>query len=96
MEMRFYGRIANAEIVPPSEPDLDDVHQAYVSMAASGFVTRKDQRSIFNAVSHRLVEDQGAEAISLGVLISRWPSTNKLPNSPWSTVRAFMPMRLQS
>jgi len=65
METRFYGRIASAEIIPPSEPDLDDVHQAYISMAASGFVT-EDQRSIFNAVSHRLVEDQGAEAIMLG------------------------------
>ena len=65
METRFYGRIASAEIVPPSEPDLDRVHQAYISMATSGFVT-EDQRSIFNAVSHRLLEDQGAEAIMLG------------------------------
>jgi aspartate racemase len=65
METRFYGRIASAEIVPPSEPDLDDVHQAYISMAASGFVT-EDQRSIFNAASHRLVEEQGVEAIMLG------------------------------
>ena len=65
METRFYGRIASAEIVPPGEPDLDDVHQAYTSMAMSGFVT-EDQRSIFNLVSHRLLEDQGAEAIMLG------------------------------
>jgi len=65
METRFYGRIAIAEIVPPSGPDLEDVHQAYVAMAASGFVT-EDQRSIFNAASHRLIEDQGAEAIMLG------------------------------
>jgi aspartate racemase len=65
METRFYGRIASAEIVPPSEPDLDDVHQAYISMAASGFVT-EHQRSVFNAVSHRLLENQGAEAIMLG------------------------------
>ena len=65
METRFYGSIAGAEIVPPSEPDLEDVHQAYISMAASGFVT-EDQRSIFHAVSHRLIEDQGAEAIILG------------------------------
>ena len=65
METRFYGRIASAEIVPPSEPDLDDVHQAYTSMATSGLVT-EDQRSIFNAVSRRLLEDQGAEAIMLG------------------------------
>jgi len=65
METRFYRRIASAEILPPSEPDLDDVHQAYVSMAASGFVT-EDQRSIFHAVCHRLVEEKGAEAIMLG------------------------------
>ena len=65
METRFYGRIASAEIVPPSEPDLDDVHQAYISMAASGFVT-EHQRTVFNTVSHRLLENQGAEAIMLG------------------------------
>jgi aspartate racemase len=34
-------------------------------MAASGVVT-EDQRSIFNTASHRLLEDQGAEAIMLG------------------------------
>ena len=65
METRFYGRIPSAEIVPPSGADLDDVHQAYISMATSGFVT-EDQRSIFNAVSHRLLGDQGVEAIMLG------------------------------
>ena len=65
METRFYGRIPSAEIVPPSGADLDDVHQAYISMAASGFVT-ENQRSIFNAVSYRLLEDQGVEAIMLG------------------------------
>ena len=65
METRFYGRIASAEIVPPNEPDMEDVHRAYISMATSGFVT-EDQRSIFKAVSHRLLEDQGAEAIMLG------------------------------
>ena len=65
METRFYGRIASAEIIPPFEPDLDYVHQAYISMAASGFVT-ENQRSVFNAVIHRLLEDQGAEAILLG------------------------------
>jgi aspartate racemase len=65
METRFYGRITAAEIVPPGGPDLEDVHQAYVSMAASGFVT-EEQRSIFHAASHRLIEEQGAEAIMLG------------------------------
>ena len=65
METRFYGRIASAEIVPPNEPDLDDVHQAYILMAASGLVTA-EQRSIFHAVSHRLLGNQGVEAIMLG------------------------------
>jgi aspartate racemase len=65
METRFYGRIVSAEIVPPSGADLNDVHQAYISMAASGFVT-EGQRSTFNAVSHRLLGDQGVEAIMLG------------------------------
>jgi aspartate racemase len=55
----------SAETSVPGEPDLDDVHQAYISMAASGFVT-EHQRSVFNAVSHRLLQNQGAEAIMLG------------------------------
>jgi len=65
METRFYGRIASAEIIPPREPDLDDVHQAYISVAASGLVTEQ-QRSIFYAASQRLLENDGAEAIMLG------------------------------
>ena len=65
METRFYGRITSAEIIPPSGPDLDDVHQAYISMAATGIVTEA-QRSVFNAVSRRLLGDQGAEAVLLG------------------------------
>jgi aspartate racemase len=65
METRFYGRIASAEIVPPNEPDLEAVHQAYISMAASGIVT-EEQRSIFHAVSHRLLGNQNVEAIMLG------------------------------
>jgi aspartate racemase len=58
IETRFYGRIASAEIVPPNEPDLGDVHQAYISMAPSGLVTA-EQRAIFHAVSHRLLGNQG-------------------------------------
>jgi aspartate racemase len=65
METRFYGRIASAEIIPPIGPDLDDVHQVYISMATSGFVT-ENQRSVFSAVIYRLLGDQGAEAILLG------------------------------
>lgn len=65
METRFYGRISTAEIVPPGGADLEDVHQAYISMAASGVVT-EEQRSIFQAASNRLIADQGVEAILLG------------------------------
>jgi aspartate racemase len=65
METRFYGRIASAKVIPPPEPDLDNVHQAYISMAASGLVTDQ-QRSIFYAASHRLLENYGAEVIMLG------------------------------
>jgi len=65
METRFYGRIGSAEIIPPSGPDLDYVHEAYISMAMSGFLT-EDQRSVFSAASYRLLRDQGAEAILLG------------------------------
>ena len=65
METRFYAGIASAEIIPPSGQDLDDVHQAYVAMAASGVVTEA-QRLVFNTVSQKLLVEKGAEAIMLG------------------------------
>ncbi len=65
METRFYGGVASAEIIPPSSQDLDDVHRAYVAMAASGVVTEA-QRLVFDTVSRKLLEEKGAEAIMLG------------------------------
>jgi aspartate racemase len=65
METRFYGGVTWAEIIPPGGQDLLDVHQAYVAMAASGVVTAA-QRSVFDAASHRLFKDKGAQAILLG------------------------------
>jgi len=65
METRFYGGVTWAEIIPPGGQDLLDVHQAYVAMAASGVVTEA-QRSVFDAASHRLFKDKGAQAILLG------------------------------
>jgi aspartate racemase len=65
METRFYGGVPSAEIVPPSGNDLDDVHDAYVTMAASGAVTAA-QRAVFTAACQRLLKDGGAEAIMLG------------------------------
>jgi aspartate racemase len=64
METRFYGGLTTAAITPPDGQDLTDVHDAYVEMAASGIVTEA-QRSVFNRVSRRLLND-GAQAIMLG------------------------------
>jgi aspartate racemase len=65
METRLYGGVSSVEVVPPSGQDLDDVHQAYVEMAASGIVT-ESQRAVFAAVSKKLLEESGVEAIMLG------------------------------
>ncbi len=65
MKTRFYGAIDSAEVLAPSGPDLDDVHEAYVATAAAGAVTDA-QRELFFAAGRRLVAEQGAEAIMLG------------------------------
>jgi aspartate racemase len=65
METRFYGAISRVEVVPPSGQDLEDVHQAYVAMAASGVVTEA-QSAVFHAVSKKLLSESGVEAIMLG------------------------------
>ena len=65
MESRFYGGLPAVQIIPPLGRDLTDVHQAYVTMAASGVVTEA-QRTTFNATSRRLLSEAGAQAIMLG------------------------------
>lgn len=65
METRFYGVDTGAEIIPPNGQDLDDVHQAYVTMAAAGAVTEA-QREVFRRASQRLLTEAGVEAIMLG------------------------------
>jgi aspartate racemase len=65
METRFYGGVTSAELVPPGGSDLDDVHHAYVTMAAAGTVTYA-QRTIFESVCQRLLKEQNVEAIMLG------------------------------
>jgi aspartate racemase len=65
METRLYGGVTSAEIIPPSGNDLDDVHDAYVTMAASGVVTAA-QRAVFTAACQRLLRDRNVEAIMLG------------------------------
>jgi aspartate racemase len=52
------------EIVPPDGAALDDVHAAYVAMAAAGVVTPA-QREVFIKAGQDLMA-MGAEAIMLG------------------------------
>jgi aspartate racemase len=65
METHLFGGVTSAEIVPPSGTDLDDVHHAYVTMAAAGVATDA-QRAVFTAACQRLLKDSGVEAIMLG------------------------------
>jgi aspartate racemase len=65
MDTRLFGGVSSAEIVPPSGSDLDDVHEAYVTMAVSGVATDA-QRAVFTAAVQRLLKDRGVEAIMLG------------------------------
>ena len=65
MKTRLYGGVSRVEIVAPSGRDLEDVHEAYVAMAASGVVTAA-QSAVFAAVSRKLLKESGVEAIMLG------------------------------
>ena len=65
METKFYGGITTAEIVPPKGAQLNAVHEAYVSMAATGTVSNA-QRQVFETACTNLLETQDVEAIMLG------------------------------
>ena len=65
METRFYSGISTAEVIPPSGNTLDDVHSAYVEMAASGSVT-SSQRTVFDSACKQLFEEAEVDAIMLG------------------------------
>ena len=65
METRFYGGISSAEIIPPSGAALQDVHQAYVEMAAAGQVNDA-QRSVFDAACRHFLEIDKVDAVMLG------------------------------
>ncbi len=65
METRFYSGISSAEVIPPSGGALDDVHAAYVAMAASGRVT-SSQRAVFDSACERLIKEAEVDAIMLG------------------------------
>lgn len=65
METRFFSGISTAEVIPPIGSTLDDVHSAYVSMAASGHVT-SPQRTVFNSACEGLIKEANVDAIMLG------------------------------
>ncbi len=65
MQTRFYGGITSAQVIAPQGQEMDDVHAAYVGMAASGTVSEA-QRKVFNAACGRLFIEENVEAIMLG------------------------------
>ena len=65
METRFYSGISTAEVIPPSGNTLDNVHSAYVEMAASGSVT-SSQRTVFDSACKQLFKEAEVDAIMLG------------------------------
>ena len=65
METKFYGGFTDAEIIQPTGNQLDDVHEAYVSMAAAGRVSDM-QRTVFDTACKTLLEVQHVDAILLG------------------------------
>ncbi len=65
METRFYSGISTAEVITPAGQAMDDVHAAYVSMAASGQVS-SFQRAVFDSACNWLLQEAGVDAIMLG------------------------------
>ena len=65
MESRFYSALSETELVVPQGGVLEDVHSAYVAMAASGEVTG-EQRAVFDSACRWMVEQAKVETILLG------------------------------
>jgi aspartate racemase len=65
METRFYSGVSTADVITPTGSALDDVHAAYVSMAASGAVTRH-QRAVFDSACEWLIREAKVDAIMMG------------------------------
>lgn len=65
METRFYSGLSTAEVIAPKGSTLDDVHNAYVSMATTGQITN-DQRAIFDSACDWFINKANVNAIMLG------------------------------
>lgn len=64
METRLFESFRETEIVVPPGQSLDDVHEAYMSIAVSGSVSEDQRNTIFQA-GKKMCEEQGAQAVVL-------------------------------
>ncbi|WP_168602786.1 aspartate/glutamate racemase family protein [Novosphingobium sp. SG707] len=64
MQSKLYG-VNSVEVVVPTGDDLDTVHTAYVTLAASGHAT-PEQCAYFHEAARKLHEEQNADAVVLG------------------------------
>lgn len=65
MQSKFYGALTSADVVAPRGGMLDDVHDAYVAMAASGSATEQ-HRAVFDKASSEFLERDEVDAVLLG------------------------------
>ena len=64
MESHFYGVLEGVEVIPPTAALLDEVHNAYVSMASLGAATEQ-HREVFVRAGNTLTNELGCESIML-------------------------------
>lgn len=64
METRLFDSFRETEIVVPPGDSLHKVHEAYISIAASGAVSEGQRETIFQA-GKKMCEEQGAQAVVL-------------------------------
>jgi len=60
----LYGALSDIDVVVPPWPNLDAVHDAYVTMASTATCT-DEQRQVFFDAGRAMVEEQGADAVLL-------------------------------
>ena len=65
MESKFYSVINSAEIVLPEGDLLEDIHNAYVEMATSGYAS-EDQKLVFDAACNQFITQNKVDAVMLG------------------------------
>ena len=64
MASGMYGKLSPVDVLAPEGEALDKVHEAYVTLAQSGVLTKAQQSTFFSA--GRAMMDRGAQAILLG------------------------------